>query len=178
MQAVQTQQSFAIRPEEMAELIGSILEHRTPSIPIPPPQRFDALVRQTVHSVSPDLNPQPLPPGRFLRELVDQVVSKAETFQEFANLMSAGEQRGIIIVGGYVAEFADEFCGNGFRLTWPHPGPPPQWFPRELDGGSLLIMASQFSLAAKQAYGAPMRETLAKAANKFAETGLLRINAA
>ncbi len=189
MQATQTQQSFAITPARMVALVDSVLE-RSPTLPLPPPRRFDSLIRQAIAQVvgqaaepwhlfaagsQPRLNPQPLPPGvRFFHAVVDVMVSRAEMLDEFSRAITE-EERGIIIVGGYVSEFSDDFCGNGFRLVWPYPGPPPPWFTSELDGGDLLVMAGQLSRSAGEAFGVGLRDALSGAANQFARTGFARL---
>src|SRR5260221_2330284 len=71
------------------------------------------------------LNPQPLPPRvAFLLSVAQAVIGRAELLQEIADATRrSDEQQGIIIVGGYTSRFCDEWCGNGFRLKYPLPGP-------------------------------------------------------
>src|SRR5580704_2343748 len=61
------------------------------------------------------LNPQPLPPRTlFFAAIAQEVIERASLFKETADaLTSQGERQGIIIVGGYVSRFADDWCGNG-----------------------------------------------------------------
>jgi hypothetical protein len=123
------------------------------------------------------LNPQPLPPrAAFLVSVVTTFIARAEFMQEIGDsLAREGEQRGIIIVGGYTSRFADEFCGNGFRLRWPYPGPHPHWFTHELDGIDLLVMAAQFEKSARETFSPVLRQHFVDAGAKFAEAGFARI---
>jgi hypothetical protein len=119
------------------------------------------------------LNPQPLPPRyAFLVAVVQAVVGRAEVLQDVANV---AERQGIIIVGGYTSEFCDEWCGNGFRVKWPFPGPRPHWFTHELDGIDLVVMAATFDQAAKQTFSPVLRQGLANAGARLAEEGLSRM---
>jgi hypothetical protein len=123
------------------------------------------------------LNPQPLPPrAAFLVSVVKTFVDRAELMQEIGDSMAREEeQRGIIIVGGYISRFADEFCGNGFRLRWPYPGPHPHWFSHELEGIDLFVMAAQFERSAKETFGPALRQHLVDASARFAEAGFSKM---
>lgn len=123
------------------------------------------------------LNPQLLPPRfAFLVAMAQTVISRAELLQEIADATSReGEQQGIIIVGGYTSRFSDDWCGTGFRLKWPFPGPPPRWFTNELDGIDLVVMATQFEQAAKETFSPDLRQNLADASAKFVEAGLSKM---
>jgi hypothetical protein len=124
------------------------------------------------------LNPQPLPPrSLFLGALSQSLVSSTELLEEFAGAMLEDEERGIIVIGSYVNRFVDDFCGNGFRVTWVAPGPPPHWFPTELSGADLLVLASHFAQATKEVLGWEMQGILAAAGARFAEVGVLRMQA-
>jgi hypothetical protein len=91
-----------------------------------------------------------------------------------------GEQQGIIIVSGFVSGFvsrlSDDFCGNGFVLKWPFPGPRPQWFAHELDSIVLVVMATHFEDAAKQTARPDLRRSLAEAGSRFAQAGMSRLH--
>jgi len=65
--------------------------------------------------------------------------------------------------------------GNRFQLGWPHPGPPPQWFPVELSGVDLLVLASQFAQGAGAAFNPDVREALQGAAAKLAGVGVSKM---
>lgn len=123
------------------------------------------------------LNPQPLPPRlAFLAAVTHTVINRVELLQDIAdNTVDEGERRGIIIVGGYISRFCDEFCGSNFRLIWPFPGPPPVWFSTELHGVDLLVMATQFHQASKEAYSPDLRQNLADAGARFAEAGIAKM---
>lgn len=124
------------------------------------------------------LNPQPLPPRlAFLVSLVQTFAGRAALLEEFAGAArTEGEQQGIIIVSGYIERFADEWCGNGFRLRWPLPGPRPNWFANELDGIDLLVLATQFQRAGTDAFSDDLRDSLHRAGAKFAGAGLERLS--
>lgn len=123
------------------------------------------------------LNPQPLPPiFAFLVSLAQTVISRAELIQEIADATRPeGEQQGIIIVGGYIARFVDDICGNDFRFKWPFPWPRPNWFAEEVAGIDLMVMAAQFDQAAKETFNRELRQSLADASTKLAEVGLTKI---
>ncbi len=123
------------------------------------------------------LNPQPLPPRyAFFIAVAQAVIRRAELLQELASAASSdGSSQSIIIVGGYTSRFIDEWCGTEFRLRWPFPGPRPRWFPHELDGIDLVVVATQFKQAANEAFSRQLREHFASAAAKFAGAGLSRI---
>lgn len=141
------------------------------------PAIFDAIGDEHDHGDEVALNPQPLPPRyAFLLAVVQTLVERAELLQELADATTRkGEQAGIIIVSGYVGRFSDDFCGNGFRLKWPFPGPRPYWFTHELDAIDLVVMSTQFELAAQQAFNQDLRRSLAGAGSRFVEAGLSRL---
>lgn len=128
------------------------------------------------HSFGDDvaLNPQPLPPRfAFLVSLAQTVISRAELFQEIADATQhESEQQGIIIVGGYIARFVDDFCGNDVRFKWPFPWPRPNWLVKEISGIDLVVMATQFDQAANETFNPELRQNLADAGAKLAEAGL------
>ena len=123
------------------------------------------------------LNPQPLPPRyAFLVSVAQALTSRVELLQEIADATAReGEQQGIIIVGGYVSRFVDDFCGTGFRLRYPFPGPRPHWFTAELDGIDMMVMATQFEQAAKESFSPDLRRNLADVSTRLAEAGLSRM---
>ena len=123
------------------------------------------------------LNPQPLPPRfSFMLTLAQTVTSRAELMQEMADASKReGEQRGIIIVSGYISKFVDDFCGNDFKLKFPFPGPRPRWFAEKLGGIDLVLMAAQFDQSSRETYSPDLRRNLADASSKLAETGLSRL---
>src|SRR5436190_2800028 len=94
------------------------------------PGMFDAIGGGHSFGDEVALNPQPLPPREaFLIAAARAVIRRAEFLQEIAAAISQdGSEQGIIIVGGYTSRFSDDWCGTGFKLRWPFPGPRPHWF--------------------------------------------------
>jgi hypothetical protein len=156
-----------IRSSELTKLILTLIIKLRPEL-------SDALKPHSVIDLVA-LNPQPLPPrAAFLTALARTVVERAELMQEIADAQGQGqgEQQGIIIVGGYPVRFADELCPEKFKFKWPFPHPP---FKQELDGVALLMLATEFDQAAKGAFSPALRQGLADASAKFAQTGLSRM---
>jgi hypothetical protein len=124
------------------------------------------------------LNPQPLPPRvAFMVSAAQVVTARAELLQELADATAReGERRGIIIVGGYVSRFCDDWCGNGFRLKWPFPGPRPSWFASEPHGIDLVVLATQFEQSAKDTFSPELRRNLADASARLVEAGLSKMD--
>jgi hypothetical protein len=121
------------------------------------------------------LNPQPLPPRwAFLSSIGRIVAERAELLQEYADAISPGQERGIIIVGGRLSRFVDEWCGNGFRLKWPFPGPRPNWFSLELSGLDLVVIGAQLHQSALESFSPVLQRQLADSGTKFLEAGLSR----
>lgn len=123
------------------------------------------------------LNPQPLPPReRFVRALGDAVVTRAEQLAEVAGAMGdRGEERGIIIVGGYVNRLVDDWCGTGYRPRWPFPGPPPWWFSQEVSSRDILTLGASLHQASREAFDPIVSRSLGEAADKLAQVGLERM---
>lgn len=123
------------------------------------------------------LNPQPLPPRyAFLTSLAQTLIGRAELMHEIADATRRdGEERGIIIVGGYVSRFVDDICGNDFRFKWPFPWPRPNWFTTEVAGLDLVVIATQVDQAAKDTFNPDLRHNLADASTRLAEAGLSRM---
>ncbi len=208
MAASQTQPLPGLNPEQLLNLVSSLLESDSPTLPLPPPRRWDRLVRvafERVFGPSPDpwriaeraldppplpwladglsrvaINPQPLPPRyRFLSALALEAINRAELLQEVADVANAGEQRGIIVIGGYISRFADDFCGNGYTLHIPHLDPVPHpWFRQELNGADLLVIGAEFAKAARQAFDPHVSQALSGAARQFANVAASRLQAA
>ena len=124
------------------------------------------------------LNPQPLPPRyAFMASLANKVTGRAELLQEIEDAVRrADEQRGIIIVSGYIARFIDDICGNGFRFKWPFPWPRPNWFTEQVEGPDLAVLAIQFEQAAKGAFSQNMRQHLMDASAKLVEAGMAKMH--
>lgn len=120
------------------------------------------------------LNPQPLPPRwAFVAAFAEEAVERILLVQEVADSLGhAGEQRGIIIVGGRVASLVDEFCGNGFHIPLPHP--------KHSDGGrlsgvELVIAGAVVGQNAAAVAHEGLRRELNDAAARLMETGIARM---
>jgi hypothetical protein len=126
------------------------------------------------------LNPQPLPPRYALFIAAAQaVIRRAELLEELASAATSdGSSQSVAIVSRYISRFSDDWCGTGFKLRWPFPGPRPHWFPLQPDGIDLIAVATQFEQAAREAFGPHLREPFATAAGKFAEAGMSRLQEA
>jgi hypothetical protein len=123
------------------------------------------------------LNPQPLPPRTlFFAAIAQEVIERASLFKETADaLTSQGERQGIIIVGGYVSRFADDWCGNGVRIKWPFPGPRPHWLPDEPGGIDLIVTGAQFQREASETFDDQLRQTFADAGTKLVQAGVAKL---
>jgi hypothetical protein len=121
------------------------------------------------------LNPQPLPPRfAFAAALADELIERAAFAQEIAAwLPQPGEQRGIIVVGGRLSQYVDELCGNGFKIKFPKPVPPP-WWQEALHGADLVAMGVRFEGAAEAVNG-DLGQMLSQAGAKLIEAGLSRL---
>jgi hypothetical protein len=123
------------------------------------------------------LNPQPLPPReRFIVALADAVVARVEQMAETANAIDdQGDERGIIIVSGYVGRLVDEWCGTGYRPRWPFPGPPPWWFQQEVSARDILTLGASLHQASREAFHPVVGRALDEQADKLAQAGLERM---
>jgi hypothetical protein len=161
--------AFGPQPEPWKVIFASILTKH--------PEIWDAISGGHSFGDVVSLNPQPLPPRyAFFVSVAQAVISRAELFQAIADVAPReGEQRGIILVSGYIARFIDEFCGTGFRLKYPFPGPRPNWFANELDGIDLALIATQFKQAAKETFSSDLRQNLTDASTKLVEAALSKM---
>lgn len=123
------------------------------------------------------LNPQPLPPReRFVTALADALVGRAEQLAEVAGALGdPGEERGIIIVSGYVNRLVDDWCGTGYRPRWPFPGPPPWWFSQEVSARDILVLGAGLHQASRAAFDPTIGRSLGDAADKLAQVGVERM---
>lgn len=128
------------------------------------------------HSQS-SLNPQPLPPkSAFLASVILEFTERMTIVREIAEMIPRpGGERGIIIVGGHVAKFVDEICGNGMHVRWPFPWPAPPWFSDTLNGADLIVMGTQFQQSAVIAMDRELGRTFADAAHALLEAGAARL---
>lgn len=81
-------------------------------------------------------------------------------------------ERGIIIVSGFVNRLVDEWCGTGFRPHWPSPGPRPLWFLTEVTPRNTMLLAAAFHQGVRAASDPTVAHALADAANKLADVAL------
>ncbi|MEY2934985.1 MAG: hypothetical protein RL033_5734 [Pseudomonadota bacterium] len=184
-----TQSSLQISREKLLTIVGALTGTRSgredDDHPLPPgpwdPVIRVALERTTRRTSVLDevaLNPQPLPPRfAFLQAAARTLSSRAELLQELADsTQRADERQGIIIVGGYVSRFSDDWCGSSFRLRWPFPGPRPRWFTAELDGTDLIVIASELEQAARESASPELGRALADGSSRFVEAGLSKLS--
>jgi hypothetical protein len=139
------------------------------------PEIWDVIGGDRQSQVS--LNPQPLPPrSAFLAAVIQEFAERMAMVAEIADLIPRpGGERGIIIVGGHVAKFVDEICGNGMHVRWPLPWPAPAWFSDTLSGADLIVMGTQFQQSAVVAMDRDLGRTFADAAHALLEAGAARL---
>ena len=123
------------------------------------------------------MNPQPLPPrSAFLASVVLEFTERMTDVADIADLIPRpGGDPGNLIVAGHVAHFVDEICGNGFKIRWPLPWPPPNWFSESLSGPDLIVMGTQFQQCAVIARDRDLGRTFADAAHAMLEAGAARL---
>jgi hypothetical protein len=123
------------------------------------------------------MNPQPLPPrSAFLAAVILEFTERMVDVAQMADLIPRpGGDRGIIVVGGHVAKFVDDICGNGMKIRWPFPWPAPHWFSEMLSGPDLIVMGTQFQQAAVIAMDRELGRTFSDAAYALLEAGSARL---
>jgi hypothetical protein len=123
-----------------------------------------------------ELNPQPLPPRTlFFTAIAQEVVERAALIQETADaLQSQVERQGIIIIGGYISRFADDFelCPP---IPWPFRWPRPYWLPEQASGEDLIVTGVQFGRAASQISDGQLRQSFAEAGAQLTQAGLAKL---
>lgn len=179
----------SISQQALVSLIGQVTSGRPSDDDPRPPGHWGPVIRgalqKTLWVLGPPqpqpwvqvaLNPQPLPPRTlFFAAIAQEVIERASLIQETADaLTSQGERQGIIIVGGYVSRFADDWCGNG-RLKWPFPGLRPHWFPEERGGVDLIVTGAQFQRAASETFDGQLRQAFADAGAKIVQAGVAKL---
>ena len=122
------------------------------------------------------LNPQPLPPrSAWLAAIVQEFTERMTDVSELLDLIPRPNgERGSIITANHVAKFVDEICGNGLKIRWPLPWPPPPWFTDSLSGSDLVVMGTQFQQCAVMAMDRDLGRTFADAAHALLEAGAAR----
>lgn len=128
------------------------------------------------------LNPQPLPPKvHFAITLAHEVIERAGMMQEIAaGLSNDSEERGIIIVSGYLSKFVDDICPDPPTIKipkkrWPFPWPPdpnpdPRW-----TGLELAVIGTIFQNEARLAGHDGIQRALNEAAEKLFEVAVSRM---
>ncbi|MEI8698730.1 hypothetical protein [Mesorhizobium sp. ISC15] len=161
--ALQRMAWFGPHPEPWHSLFHVIAQRH--------PELWDILGGPLVRAA---LNPQPLPPRiAFAAALADGLIERAASAQEIADwLPQQGEQRGIIIVSGRLLQYVDDLCGNGLRLKFPKPVPPPPWWQEQLSGADLAVMGARFESAAAQVVNEALGGAFRQAGVKLIQTGL------
>lgn len=132
---------------------------------------WDALIP---HSLA-ELNPQPLPPrAKLLASITQQVIDRALLIQETADAINqAGEQQGIIIVGGRLKQFVtdiDELCP---RI--PRKFPKPKGSEDRFSALELLTASAVFEQNATTVANENLGQELRNAGAKLLETGISRM---
>jgi len=120
------------------------------------------------------LNPQPLPPRvLFIAAFAEEVFDRAVLMQEIADAMPRqGEQKGIIIVSGYLRRFIDDLCPEPIKINIPKPKR--DEFDR-LSALELLTAAAVFEQNAASVANEDLREEFASTVTKLLETGIARM---
>lgn len=123
------------------------------------------------------LNPQLLPPRQaFLLSLADTVLSRALLLQDLARAMQGdGPVDAPSAAARYLALFAEDICGNDFRLRWPFPGPRPHWFLDEMYGIDLLLLAARFADAGPDMAGPELQQSMSDAARRLTHAAMSRM---
>lgn len=135
---------------------------------------FATLLGQLTNpAVEAGLNPQPLPPrAAFAVTLAQTVIDRAGLMQDIADgIAREGQQRGIIIVSGYLSRFIDD-CGNdrlphGILAPRPHHGP-------GLGMLELVLMGAEFERHAQQLDQPALAQEFRHVGVALTELGLAR----
>ncbi|MEO8072881.1 MAG: hypothetical protein ABI686_06510 [Acidobacteriota bacterium] len=123
-----------------------------------------------------ELNPQPLPPrATFLAAFVQEVIDRASLMQEIADALNqTGEDRGIIIVSGYLGRLVDDgLCPEPIKIKIPLPKP--KGGEDRFTALELLTAGAVFEQNATDTANENLRQELRNAGAKLIETGIDRI---
>ncbi len=122
------------------------------------------------------LNPQPLPPREsIVIEVARQAVDRFTLAQEIADLTTdAGGERGIIIVGGKISQFVDDYCGTVFPKRFPIP-PPKGTDDDRFSGTELILAGVQFLNGVQNTSNEGLRGEFQKAGERLVDEGLKRL---
>jgi hypothetical protein len=192
--ALSKKDTSAVTRQKMVSLVSQLVNGNPNPDDPQPPGPWDPVIRRAFERVSITmrqqfefnswdwvaLNPQPLPPRVvFSQALADEVISKALFMQEIADGMSTnGQDRGIIIVSGFVSKFVDDLCPDRPKIPFPkkkgpwppEPDPDPRWQALEL-----FVIALQFKQQARSASHETLRRTFEEASEKIISTALSRV---
>ena len=149
--------------------------------PVPDPWRIAAYRHPAIYDAIGDplswvaLNPQPLPPRELLvAEIARTAVERFAIAQEIADMTNnAGSERGIIIVGGRVSQFVDDFCGT--VVVKKIPIPPPKDDDDKFSGRELILAGLQFLSGTGSTANEALQREFQNAAEKLIDEGLNRI---
>lgn len=160
--------------------------------PNPPPYPWRSIINAALKRVQSSmdansnpfsriaLNPQPLPPRlQFSIAVAQEVVERAAMMHEINDGVNAdGEQRGIIIVGGYISKFVDEICPEPPIIKFPKrhgpfppdPDPHPEW-----TGLELAVIGTHFLNEAGVADNKDIQNIFNSAGEKLLQVSALRM---
>jgi hypothetical protein len=126
------------------------------------------------------LNPQPLPPkAQFAMVLAEEVIERAAMMYQMADAFNdSGQERGIIIVGGFLNRFVDDICPTPPVIRFPHvgwpfppdPDPHPEW-----SGLELAIIGTQFLNEARSLRQTAVQSVFHQAGEKLLQVALSRM---
>jgi hypothetical protein len=118
------------------------------------------------------LNPQPLPPRwAFMAAVAEAAALRAELIADLG--AATGGEGG---ASRYIAMLVDDICGNDIRFRWPFPGPRPHWLHAPVGAADLVVMAGVLGAAAQKVGDGALRQGLADAAGRLAETAAARLS--
>jgi len=140
------------------------------------PEIYDVIGGGQIYGrAAAELNPQPLPPrAAFFAAFAQEVIDRASLMQEIADAMNqTGEERGIIIVSGYLSRFVDDLCPEPIKIKIP---PKPKFGADDrLSGLELIVTGAVFGQNAAAVANEGLRRELSGAGAKLIETGIARL---
>lgn len=126
------------------------------------------------------LNPQPLPPLRFVlaAALAQEMLDRTSLLHEIADALPE-ETKGHVQreANHNLARFVDDICGNDMRWG-PIPVPPSgggDGAPETIGGAGLVVMSVQFERQAAMLTDEQLRHDVARAGAQLIDAGLARI---
>ena len=149
------------------------------------PGPWGPVIRRAEDRVSAVLGPSPDPWWRcpdpnpwgvaFAGALAEEVIDRANQMQQVADaLAQTGNQRAIIIIGGFLDDYVDK-CGTVVKLPFlpRHPHRDPRLSPFEF-----LVMAAQFQEAANATTNEGLRQEFLRTGERLLEKGTARLQSA